>query len=145
MCKQSCCPGGTHSSSGLAAAIFIGIVILAAVAEPAAHAALAVLHAAITIAILTAATLAGLAVTAAVVLVIRHARRAQQHALPGTSRRAAPGHHRPAIAAPTRAAVPAARPAPLALTAQQRACCQQIGADPEQIAEIVIAVLRGQP
>jgi hypothetical protein len=145
MCKRSCCPGATDSGGGLATAVVIGIVILAAVAVPAAHAALAALHAAITIAILTAATLAGLAVTAAVVLVIRHARRAQQHCLPGTSRRAAPGHHRPAVATPARAALPAARPAPFALTAHQRACYQQIGADPEQIAQIVIAVLRGQP
>jgi hypothetical protein len=143
MCKQTCCPGSGHTSgSGLGAAVaVIVILIIAAAARPAAHAALAVLHAVITIAVITAAVLAGLAVLAVAALVIRRARRAH---LPVTA-------HRPVTWQARHQAVMPPPPAqvdghvPLALPAPQLAPVQQGGADPEQVAAIVAAVLRGLP
>jgi hypothetical protein len=139
MCKQTCCPGSNNSGSGLGAAVaVIVILIIAAAARPAAHAALAVLHAVITIAVITAAVLAGLAVLAVATLVIRRARRARP---PVTA-------HRPVTSQARHQAVMPAPPAPvdghapLALPAPQLAPVQQGGADPGQVAAIVAAVLR---
>jgi hypothetical protein len=132
MCKPSCCPGTRPGGGGPAVLAVIVIVIIAAVARPAAHAALDALHAVLIIAAITVATLSGLAVLTAAALVIRRARRA-----------------RPAIAArpPTvtqvRASVPVTARAPLALPPPQLARSQHAGSDPELVAQIVTAVLRG--
>ena len=130
MCKPSCCPGRTGPGGGPAILVIAGVVITAAVARPAAHAALAALHAALIIAAITVATLSGLAVLTAAALVIRRARRA---------RLTVPA--RPPAVTPVRAGVPVTGRTPLALPPPQLAQCQH--ADPEQVAQIVTAVLRG--
>jgi len=134
MCKPSCCPGNRPGGGGLAILVIAGVVILAAVARPAAHAALAALHAAIIIAAITVATLSGLAVLAAVALAARRARRA---------RLIVPA--RPPAVTPVRAGVPVTGRMPLALPPPQLAQHQHVTADPdpEQVAQIVTAVLRG--
>jgi hypothetical protein len=139
MCKPSCCPG-TSGGSGLAALAVITIVILAAAARPAAHAALSVLRAALVITLITLAIAAGLAVLAAVALVIRRTHRAR---LVATSARPMTGLARPAAVIPVRADKPVTGRTPPALTSSEQARCQQAGADPEQVAQIITAVLRG--
>jgi hypothetical protein len=142
VCKQTCCPGSNNSGSGLGAAVAIVVILaIAAAARPAAHAALAVLHAVITITIITTATVAALAVLAAATLVIRRARRAH---LPVTAHRPVTwqARHQAAMSAP---ALPVDGHAPLALPAPQQVPGQQAGADPEQVAAIVAAVLRDLP
>ena len=119
-------PGG-----GPAILVIAGVVILAAVARPAVHAALAALQAALIIAAITVATLSGLAVLTAAALVIRRARRARLTAVPA----------RPPAVTPVRAGVPVTARMPLALPPPPLARCQH--ADPEQVAQIVTAVLRG--
>jgi hypothetical protein len=139
MCKQTCCPGSNNSSGGLGAAVAIVVIlIIAAAARPAAHAALAVLHAVITITIITTAVLAGLAVLAVATLVIRRARRAH---LPVTAHRPVTWQARHQAVIPASAAQVDGH-APLALPAPQLVPVQQGGADPEQVAAIVAAVLR---
>ena len=133
MCQRSCCPGPQNSAGGLVVLAVIAIVIIAAVARPAAHAALAVLHAVITIAVITVATLSGLAVLGGVALLIRRARRA---------RLTVPA--RPPAVTAVRAGVPVTGRAPLALPPPQQPCCQHPGADPELVAQIIAAVLRGR-
>jgi hypothetical protein len=143
MCKQTCCPGSGHTSGGGlgAAAAVIVILIIAAAARSAAHAALAVLHAVIIITVITAAVLAGLAVLAVAVLVIRRARRAR---LPVTAHRPVTWQARPQAVMPAPPA-PVDGHAPLALPAPHQIPVQQGGADPEQVAAIVAAVLRDLP
>jgi len=133
MCKPSCCPGNRHTGGGPAVLAVIVIVILAAAARPAARAALDVLHAALMIAAITVATLSGLAVLTAAALVIRRARRA---------RLTVPA--RPPAVTPVRAGVPVTVRTPLALPPPQLARCQHAGPDPELVAQIVAAVLRGR-
>jgi hypothetical protein len=135
MCKSSCCPGDRHSGGGLAALAVITIVILAAVARPAAHAALAALRVALTIAVITVATLSGLAVLAVVALVIRRARRAR-FIVPAE----------PPAVIPVRAGVPVTGRTPLALAPPELARRQhaELDLDPEQVAQIIAAVLRGR-
>ena len=130
MCKPSCCPGNRPSGGGPAVLAVLAIVIIAAAARPAAHAALSALHAALIIAAITVATLSGLAVLTAAALIIRRARRAR------TAIAARP----PAVTS-VRAGVPVTARTPLALPPPQLARCQH--ADPEQVAQIVTAVLRG--
>ena len=130
MCKPSCCPGNRHTGGGPAVIAVIAIVIIAAAARPAARAALSALHAALIITAITIATLSGLAVLTAAALVIRRARRART-AIPA----------RPPAVTPVRAGIPVAARTPLALPPPQPARCQH--ADPEQVAQIIAAVLRG--
>ena len=132
MCKPSCCPGNRHTGGGPAVIAVIAIVIIAAAARPAARAALSALHAALIIVAITVATLSGLAVLTAAALVIRRARRA---------RTAVPA--RPLAVTPVRAGVPVTGCTPLALPPPQPARCQHAEIDPEQVAQIVAAVLRG--
>jgi hypothetical protein len=139
MCKPSCCPG-TTTSSGLstAAAIAAVVVVTAMATGPIATAAAHLLHALITIAIITVAALAALAAT---VLIIRRTRRAPEHRAPIT------------IAASTQRPRPSVRVAPAALhapptagfclTPGERARCQALRADPDQVAQIITAVLGG--
>jgi len=132
MCKPSCCPGTGNSGGGLAVIAVIAIVILAAAARPAAHAALSAVHAVLIIAAITVATLSGLSVLTAVALVIRRARRARL-TVPAS----------PPAVTPVRAGVPVTGRTPLALPPPQLARCQHARPDPEQVAQIVTAVLRG--
>ena len=142
MCKPSCCPG-TSSGSGLGAAVVVvGAAVIAAAARPIVYAALTVLQTVITITLIAAAALAGLAVLAAVALAIRRACRARQHRH-HTAPRPVTGQPRPVLATLTPAAVPVGHHAPFALTAGERARCHAIGADPDQVAQIIAAVLRG--
>ena len=128
MCKSSCCPDPGQGGHGLAAVAIITVVAVAALARPAAHAALAVAHAAITITVITVAALAGVAVPAAVALAVRRACRARTF--------------RPPAVVSVRAGVPAGARPPLALPPSPLARCQQ--PDPELVAQIVTAVLRGR-
>jgi hypothetical protein len=130
MCKPSCCPGNRPTSGGPAVLAVLAIVTIAAAARPAARAALSALHAALIITAITIATLSGLAVLTAAALVIRRARRARI-TIPA----------RPPAVTPVRAGVPVTARTPLALAPPQLARCQH--ADPEQVAQIVTAVLRG--
>ena len=132
MCKPSCCPGNRPSGGGPAVLAVIVIVILAAAARPAARAALDALHAALIITAITIATLSGLAVLTAIALVIRRARRARLTIAA-----------RPPAATPAWAGAPVTARTPLALPPPQLARCQHAEADPEQVAQIVTAVLRG--
>ena len=132
MCKPSCCPGTSGSGGGLAALAVITIVILVAAARPAAHAALSVLRAALTITLITAAIVAGLALLAAAALVLRRVRCARRTVV-----------SRPSAVIPVRPGVPVTGRTPLALTQPELARCQHAGADPEQVAQIITAVLRG--
>jgi hypothetical protein len=140
MCKPSCCPG-TNGGGGGPAVITI-ILVLAAAARPAAHAALAVAHAVITITLITAATMAGLAVLAAVAFVIRRTHRAR---FATASARPVTGPARAPAVIPARDGTPVTSRPPLALPPAGQPRYQHAIADPEQVAQIITAVLRGQP
>jgi hypothetical protein len=140
MCKPSCCPGNASRGGGTAVIAVIVILVVVAAARPAAHAALTVAHAAITITLITAATLAGLTVLAAVALVFR---RTQRTRLVITSAQPVSDRTRAPAVIPAQADLPVTGRAPLALTSPGQARCQHAIADPEQVAQIITAVLRG--
>jgi hypothetical protein len=142
MCKPSCCPATTSSGLSTAAAIAAVVVVTAMAAGPIATAAAHLLHALITITIITLATLAALAATiTATVLIIRRTRRAPEHRAPITI--AASTHQSRHIARAAPAALHAPPTAGFCLTPGERARCQALGADPDQVAQIITTVLEG--
>ena len=107
MCKPSCCPGPANKGPG-PLAVIAAVLVAAALAGPAAAAALSLLHALVLILTLPAATLAAITVLAAAVALTVRLRRAT---IPVRSPGALPAHTQRARPLPALAPLALPRPA----------------------------------